>query len=155
MDGTLVPAALDPSLYIPELKSRRQASALAELVARAQRAGAVRHPDALVDLLSRRESLGSSSPGRGIAVPAARSLTVLEQRIIVGRSRRGIDWNAPDREPVHVIALVVSTADTPAAHHVDTVVRLAAALKPQRVRQRLIDAASFEDVAAILREALP
>ena len=32
MDGTLVPAALDSSLYIPELKSRRRESALAELV---------------------------------------------------------------------------------------------------------------------------
>jgi mannitol/fructose-specific phosphotransferase system IIA component (Ntr-type) len=155
MDGTLVPAALDPSLYIPELKSRRRDSVLAELVGRALRAGVVRHEDALLDLLSRREAFGSTSPGRGVAVPAARSLSIAEGRIVVARSRRGIDWDAPDAQPVNVVVLVLSPAETQSALHVDLVTRLAAALKLQRTRQRVIDADSFEGVAAVLREALP
>ncbi|HTM57611.1 MAG TPA: PTS sugar transporter subunit IIA [Candidatus Udaeobacter sp.] len=154
MDGTLVPAALDPSLYIPELKSRRRDRVLAELVGRALSIGIVRHADALLDLLSRRESLGSTSPGRGFAVPAARSLAVSDSRIVVGCSRRGIDWAAKDDQPVNVVALVLSPAESPAALHVDLVARVVAALRLQRARQRVIEAESFEGVAAVLREAI-
>ena len=134
MSGTLVPAALDPSLFIPELKSRRRDSALAELVECARRAGVVWHADLLLELLGYREALGSSAPGRAIAIPAVRSLAVREQR---------------------VVALLLSPADCTAALHVESVKRLAATLRLQRMRQRVIDAGGYDDVAATLREALP
>ena len=73
MHGTLVPSALDPSLFIPDLKCRRKDSALAELVACAGRGGVLRHPELALELLAAREALGSTSPGRGVAVPAIRS----------------------------------------------------------------------------------
>ena len=155
MSGTLVPAALDPSLFIPELKSRRRDSALAELVECARRAGVVWHADLLLELLGYREALGSSAPGRAIAIPAVRSLAVREQRVVVGRSRRGIDWQASDGLPVRVVALLLSPADCTAALHVESVKRLAATLRLQRMRQRVIDAEGYDDVAATLREALP
>jgi len=155
MHGTLVPSALDPSLFIPDLKCRRKDSALAELVACAGRGGVLRHPELALELLAAREALGSTSPGRGIAVPAIRSLAVQHGRLVVARSRRGIEWGAPDELPVHVIALVCSPAECPASQHVETVLRVAAAMKPQRARAKLMEAETFEAIAALLREALP
>ena len=154
MYGTLIPSALDPSLFVSELRCRRKDSALAELVVCAERAGILRHPDAVRAALAHRESLGTSSPGRGIAVPSVRSLAVLESRVLVARSRRGLDWEAPDGEPVHVVALLLSPAECPAAAHVESVARLVAILRPQRQRQRVLEAESFEAIAALLREAL-
>ena len=155
MYGTLVPTALDSSLYISELKCRRRDSALAELVGCAERAGVVRHAEALLELLERREALGSTAPGKSVAIPAVRSLAVLEPRVVVGRSRRGIEWDAPDRQRVRLVALVLSPADCTAAAHVETVTRIAGAFRLQRHRQRVLDAESYEAVAEVLREALP
>ncbi len=155
MFQTLIPSALDPSLYIPELRSRRKESALAELVACAHRAGFVRQDEALLRLLAIRETLGSSSPGRAFAVPAVRSLAVQESRIVIGRSRRGIPWNAVDETPVSIVALLLSPAECPAPAHLDLVIRLAGALRLQRNRQKLLEAGAFDVIASWLREALP
>jgi PTS system nitrogen regulatory IIA component len=154
MYGTLIPSALDPSLFVPELRCRRKDSALAELVGLAERAGILRHADAVRAALTHRESLGNSSPGRGIAVPSVRSLAVLESRVVVARSRRGLDWDAADESPVHIIAMLLSPAECPAAAHVESVGRLIAVLKPQRHQQRVLEAKSFDAIATLLREAL-
>ena len=155
MVGTLVPGALDPSLYIPELKCRRRDTALAELVACGERGGALRHPEALLELLARREALGCTAPGKSVAIPAARSLSILHPRILVGRSHRGIEWNAPDGLPVRLIALVLSPAECPAFTHLEIVLRVVVALRLQRNRQRILEAESFDAMSAALRETLP
>ena len=155
MHGTLVPGALDPSLYIPELKCRRRDTALAELVACGERSGVVRHADTLLELLELREGLGCTAPGKSVAIPAARSLAVARAALLVGRSRRGIEWNAPDRQPVHLVALVLSPAECLAATHVETILRVATVLRLQKNRQRLQEAESFDEAAAVLRETLP
>ncbi|MBI1798085.1 MAG: PTS sugar transporter subunit IIA [Candidatus Eisenbacteria bacterium] len=154
MHGTMVPSALDSSLYIPELKNRRREAAVAELVACAHRAGAVRRPEALIELIARREAMASSAPGKSIAIPSARSLSVIESRIVVGRSTRGIEWHAPDRQPVQIVLLVLSPAECPLSVHVEGILRLAAVFRLQRHRQRLIEADSYEAAAAVLREAM-
>lgn len=155
MPVILVPSALDPSLYIPELKSRKRDSALAELVACAARAGAVRREKALLDLLERREKLLPSAAGKSIALPAARSLTVTESRCVIGRSRRGVEWNAPDGLPAHVVILSLAPAECPVAAHLEAIARLATLLRLQRHRMHILEAGSFDGVAAVLRDAVP
>jgi len=153
MLATPVASALDNSLYIPDLRHRRKESVLDELVECAQRAGVVRHGDALRELLRRREALGSTSPGRGFAIPHARSLTVQETRVVVARSSRGLEWNAPDGEPVHLVALTLSPAECPPSAHLDLLVRVASVLRLQRTRQKMLDADCFDPIATLLREA--
>jgi mannitol/fructose-specific phosphotransferase system IIA component (Ntr-type) len=155
MPVILVPSALDPSLYIPELKSRRRDSVLAELVACAARAGVVRRVQALLDLLERRESLWPSAIGKSVALPAARSLSVAEPRLVIGRSRRGIEWNAPDRQPAHLVVLSLAPAECPMAVHLDTVARLAALFRLQRHRAQILEAGAFDEVVAVLRDVVP
>ena len=155
MHGTLVPSALDPSLFIPELRCRRKDSALSELVSCAERSGIVCRPEAVRAVLAHREALGSSSPGRGFAIPAARSLGVLESRVVIARSKRGIEWGAPDQEPVHLIALLLSPAECPLTSHAEFITRFASALRLQRQRQRVLEAESFDAIATLLREELP
>jgi mannitol/fructose-specific phosphotransferase system IIA component (Ntr-type) len=154
MHATLVPTALDTSLIISELKNRRRETALAEMVSRAAEAGAVRSAGALLDLLATREKQVSAALGHGVALLAARSLAVPESRLILGRSRRGIDWTAPDAEPVRMIALLLSPADRTLASHLAAVVRMAALLRQQRSRNKLLEAVSAADLAAVMREAL-
>jgi mannitol/fructose-specific phosphotransferase system IIA component (Ntr-type) len=148
-------SVLDSSLYIPELRPRRRESALQEMVARAHRAGVVRDPSLLMDLLSLREKLGTTGVGKGVAVPHARSLLVIEPRLVVARSRRGIDWNAPDEIPVQILILVLSPADLSDDLHHEFLSRAVGSMRFQRNRQRLLAAEGFEEVAGLLREVTP
>lgn len=155
MLGTIVPSIIDPALYIDDLKVRRRDSVLLEMVERARLAGAVRWPDPLLELLSVREMFGTTAPGRGIAVPGVRSIVVTECRIVIARSRRGIDWGAADSLPVHLVFLALSPADCSEGSHLELIARIVAAARPQRSRQKMIDAKGFEPIAAVLREVMP
>lgn len=145
---------LHPAHCISELKTRKRESVLQELARHAQGAGVVRGVDVLQAALSLRERLCASAVGRGVAVPNARSLAVLEQRVLIARSHRGIDWGAQDGEPVRLVLLVLSPAELGASSHHDLLARAVASTRPARVRQRLLEAQGTAELAVLLREAL-
>lgn len=62
----------------------------------------------LYNTLQRREKLGSTGMGRGIAIPHCRSLVVSRLRLAYGRSPRGVDFEAIDDAPVHNFFLIVA-----------------------------------------------
>ncbi|HZI89079.1 MAG TPA: PTS sugar transporter subunit IIA, partial [Candidatus Polarisedimenticolia bacterium] len=64
---------LRPSLFIPDLKTRKKSAALEEMVAHLAQHQIARRADALLDVLRQREALGSTGIGKGIAIPHARS----------------------------------------------------------------------------------
>jgi nitrogen PTS system EIIA component len=62
----------------------------------------------LFKMLKRRENLGSTGIGRGIAIPHCRSLVVSKLRVAFGRKKEGIDFRAIDDKPVQFIFLIVA-----------------------------------------------
>ena len=62
----------------------------------------------LVKILSRREELGSTGVGRGIAIPHGRSLVVNNVRLAYGHHPAGIAYDAIDGLPVHHFFLIVA-----------------------------------------------
>src|SRR3982750_2438281 len=53
----------------------------------------------LFKMLKRRENLGSTGIGRGIAIPHCRSLVVNKLRVAFGRKKGGVDFKAIDEKP--------------------------------------------------------
>lgn len=62
----------------------------------------------LFKMLKRRENLGSTGIGSGIAIPHCRSLVVNRLRVAFGRKPSGIDFRAIDDQPVHNLFLIVA-----------------------------------------------
>ncbi|MEE2905584.1 MAG: PTS sugar transporter subunit IIA [Gemmatimonadota bacterium] len=62
----------------------------------------------LLKTIARRENLGSTGIGSGIAIPHCRSLAVSQLHIAYGRKPSGVDFNAIDREPVYHFFLIVA-----------------------------------------------
>ena len=62
----------------------------------------------LFKMLKRRENLGSTGIGRGIAIPHCRSLVVNKLRVAFGRKKAGVDFKAIDDKPVHFFFLIVA-----------------------------------------------
>src|ERR1044071_10229293 len=62
----------------------------------------------LLRIIQRRENLGSTAIGRGIAIPHCRSLVVNRLRLAFGRRSEGVDFKAIDEKPVHFFFLIVA-----------------------------------------------
>jgi mannitol/fructose-specific phosphotransferase system IIA component (Ntr-type) len=62
----------------------------------------------LFKMLKRRENLGSTGIGRGIAIPHCRSLVVNRLRVAFGRRQEPIDFKAIDDKPVSFFFLIVA-----------------------------------------------
>lgn len=62
----------------------------------------------LVKMLKRRETLGSTGIGQGIAIPHCRALAVNRLRVAFGRKLEGIEFNAIDGKPVQYFFLIVA-----------------------------------------------
>ncbi len=152
MPTMLDPSVLDTALFIPDLRTRRKESVLQELVARAHEAGVVREAALLIETLNLRERLGPTAIGKAVAVPHARSIAVIEPRILVARSRRGIEWKAPDGLPVQLVFLVITPGEFTIEAHLEWVARAVACARAQRKRAKLMEAITAEAGAAVLRE---
>src|SRR5258708_30433515 len=62
----------------------------------------------LYKMRKRRENLGSTGIGRGIAIPHCRSLVVSKLRVAFGRKSAGVDFKAIDDKPVFFFFLIVA-----------------------------------------------
>lgn len=62
----------------------------------------------LLRVIQRRENLGSTGIGRGIAIPHCRSLVVNRLRLAFGRRPEGVEFQAIDNRPVCNLFLIVA-----------------------------------------------
>lgn len=62
----------------------------------------------LFKLLKKRENLGSTGIGKGVAIPHCRSLMVNRLRVAYGRKAGGMDFDAVDAKPVQHFFLIVA-----------------------------------------------
>ncbi len=62
----------------------------------------------LYKMLKRRENLGSTGIGRGIAIPHCRSLVVNNLRVAFGRKLEGVDYKSIDEQPARFFFLIVA-----------------------------------------------
>jgi mannitol/fructose-specific phosphotransferase system IIA component (Ntr-type) len=142
-----------PTLYLPELRNKRKTSVLEEMVEALAAGGVTRHPEAVLDAVRRREALGSTGLGKGIALPHARSTLVTERAVVVARSHKGVDFDAPDGLPAHLCFLIVAPPLERDPVYLKLLAEIVRAVRRARTRQRLLDAPNFPALRRILLEA--
>jgi PTS system fructose-specific IIA component/PTS system nitrogen regulatory IIA component len=73
-------------------------------------------PEEVVKAILKRELLGSTGIGRGVAIPHTKHPTVDRLVGTVALSRGGVGFESLDGEPVHVLVMLVSPQDRPGDH---------------------------------------
>ena len=107
----------------------------------------------LFKTLKRRENLGSTGIGKGIAIPHCRSLVVDRLRLAYGRKPTGVAFNAIDSQPVDMLfALVVPREEV--NMHLDVLACLAAVFGDESERQQLRNAPTASELNQRFREAV-
>ncbi len=88
-------------------------------------------------ILRRRENLGSTGMGRGIAIPHCRSLVVNRLRVAFGHHRAGVEWAAIDGKPVHNVFLIVAPPLEVSNQYLPVLGRIAQFAKDADVSEKL------------------
>jgi len=102
--------------------------------------------------LLKRESLGSTAIGRGIAVPHTKYGRSNRPIGLVARSREGVDFAAIDGEPVFVFFLVLSPENEPALH-LKALEYILLRIRHDNFLRFLRNARDAEEINELLREA--
>lgn len=97
---------LQPERVI-ELTAKDKSGALKELVAAAARAGDGIDESALEKMVIEREELSSTAFGEGLAMPHVRFSGIKRFLTVLGRSKDGLEFGAPDGLPVRLLLLIV------------------------------------------------
>lgn len=104
---------------IPDLRAATKEDVIREIVESLRASGALKgsaDTDDVVRAIQKRESLGSTGIGRGVAIPHTKHGCVEKLLGTVAVSSRGVGFDSLDGEPVYVFVLLISPQDRPGDH---------------------------------------
>ncbi|RCS40503.1 PTS sugar transporter subunit IIA [Bremerella cremea] len=138
----------------PELESKDKEAVIRELVASLVAAGEIMEDsaDSIIKAIMKREELGSTGIGRGIAVPHTKHPSVEKLVGTVGVSVEGVDFNSLDGESVHLFFLLVSPPDRP-GDHLRALENISRQLRDDMFCKFLKQSKTIDDIKQLLDEA--
>src|SRR5713101_3819560 len=137
----------------PDLSATTKEGVIREMVENLRAAGNFKgsEPEDILKAILKRELLGSTGIGRGVAIPHTKHNSV--ERLIgtVALSRAGVPFDSLDGEPVHVFVLLISPQDRP-GDHLRALENVSRSLRDDGFVRSLRQAPTREAVWDLLRE---
>jgi fructose-specific phosphotransferase system IIA component len=117
-------------------------------------AGGIQEKDyeSIVEAILKREELGSTGIGRGVAVPHTKHPSIDKLIGTVAISEEGVDFESLDGEKVHLLFLLISPPDRP-GDHLRALENISRQLRDDTFCRFLKQSKTPEDVAQLLDEA--
>jgi PTS system fructose-specific IIC component len=106
-------------------------------------------PDLITRKILEREADMSTGIGFGIAIPHARIEKIGRVHMVVAKSVAGVDFSAIDEQPVHLIFLMISPANT-STEHTQTLSSLSRIMSYEDMRKKLFAATTAEQFLDLL-----
>jgi len=106
----------------------------------------------VIKALMDREELGSTGIGLGVAAPHAKHDSVQDLVCALGRSKKGIDFNAVDGESVYVFFLLLSSKSA-SSSHLEALAFISRLLREEKIVRFLRDAKDVKEIRELLNEA--
>ena len=137
-----------------ELESRDKPSVIREMVQALRDVGEIPADEfeSIVGAILKREELGSTGIGRGVAVPHTKHPSVRRLVGTVAISSSGVDFSSLDGEKVQLFFLLVSPPDRP-GDHLRALENISRQLRDDTFCRFLKQSKSNEDIVQLLDEA--
>lgn len=137
-----------------QLAAEDKETVIRELVGALVESGKVATSDSedIVRAIIKREELGSTGIGRGVAVPHTKHPSVERLVGTVGISHEGVDFDSLDGEKVQLLFLLVSPPDRP-GDHLRALENISRQLRDDMFCKFLKQAKTSEDICQLLEEA--
>lgn len=147
---------LSEDQILPDLKADGRWEAISEIVALLVSSGRILPEDSesVLDSIQQREQTMSTGIGLGIAIPHASSDKVQEVVAGFGRSKKGLEFDSLDGQPVSFIVLFVVPKDQ-FQTHLRTLAAIAKFLNDRTVRDELSAATTAAEILGVFQRRSP
>ena len=126
--------------------------AIEQVVALMTKSGKIADEEAYRNEVFRRESEGTTGVGEGIAIPHGKGAFVKQPGLAAMVVKNGVDYEAMDDEPVHLIFLIAAP-NTKDNVHLDVLSKLSVMLMDEDFSQKLQNAKSTKEFLEIIDAA--
>ncbi len=138
---------LRESCVVADIKGKTKKEILLELVGPLKDTNLIDNVNAVVKIIMERERLGSTGIGDGVAIPHGKMKNIDSIICAVGRSQEGVDFDAVDRQPVHIFFLVLAPEDS-ASLHLKVLSRISKILRDPSFRKTILKLANAHEIYA-------
>lgn len=135
---------------IIDLKAGTKIEALREIVdLMAEKSDCISDKETVLKEIYNREKIMSTGIGLGIAVPHVKIPAIKDFVVGIGRSAKGIDFDAIDEQPVNII-VTIGASDKQAQEFLRVLAKVVLRLKSKKVRDAIINAQYPKDIRNII-----
>ena len=107
----------------------------------------------LLENLTKREKLGSTAVGNGIAIPHANISTIDRPFVFVSTLVNGLDFNSTDDLPVDIIFLLIAP-DNKGSEHLQALALISRLLRNKELTTKLRGCKSAESALAVISQSI-
>ena len=107
----------------------------------------------LLENLTKREKLGSTAVGNGIAIPHANVATIDRPFVFVSTLVNGLDFNSTDDLPVDIIFLLIAP-DNKGSEHLQALALISRLLRNKELTTKLRGCKTAESALAVISQSI-
>ena len=153
MENTDLISYFSKDLFVPKLKSKTKDALFNEFADLFVQAKLIRKKGIVLEMLRKRETLGSTGIGKGVAIPHGRTTTALEVKIAFGKSEKGMEFDAVDKKPVHLIFMVMAPPHDENNRYLPVLGKLVEVLNENKNRKKLLTVKTFAELVQVFEGA--
>lgn len=151
MKQTELQSYFSPDLFIPGLKASTRDGVLKEMAAWLESQKKIFRTELVYDLLHKREGLGSTGIGGGIAIPHCRTIAVEKLTVLCALKHDGVDFGAPDKKPVKIFFMVAAPPQDVA--YLVFLGKLVEVVNDKGLKRELFEVKTFEEFVHLIAGA--
>lgn len=150
MDNEDLITYFDEQLFLPDLRATTKDELLKEIVDQFVNVKYLKNSDIVLEMLKKREVLGSTGIGKGIAIPHGRTTSASDIMIAFGKSKNGIDYDSIDGKPVNLIFMIIAPPQDPNNMYLPILGKMVEILSKSKNRNKLMSAEIFDEFIDVI-----
>ncbi|HDP99727.1 MAG TPA: PTS sugar transporter subunit IIA [bacterium] len=140
----------DEQLFLPDLMATSKDELFVELVDQFVKVKYLKNRDIVLEMLRQRENLGSTGIGKNVAIPHGRTTSAQDIMIAFGKSRQGIEYDAIDNKPVHLIFMIIAPPQDQSNMYLPILGKMVEILNKAKNRNKLLEAETYSEFIEII-----
>jgi Kef-type K+ transport system membrane component KefB/mannitol/fructose-specific phosphotransferase system IIA component (Ntr-type) len=141
---------LSPKLFLSDLKATTRREAIRELLTQADQQVELANYEMVEQLAWQREEVAATGIGNGVAIPHARVPGLKSAIVVVGISEAGINFDAPDGQPAHILFLLLTPKEDPSVQ-LNLSASIAKSFRDPESLRRLLQSRNYTEFLAKLK----